>query len=161
MVFLTPNDIESVIRRARDLETAWRAANIYLTKLLNNRLVLITILACHNSLWRGTIAYTIHTTYPKSKHEGKLIQHLGIISGICNECRLTDLIDRNIEQKRRKVSVGQAVQAMILNALGFTGRALYLTPRFYKNRPVDILVGKGLQARDLNDCSLGTGEFII
>ena len=102
------------------------------------------------------MATKIHTTYKKSEHEGKLIQHLGIISGICHESRLADLIDRNIEQKRRKVSVGQAVQAMILNALGFTGRALYLTPRFYKNRPVDILVGEGLQAQDLNDCSLGT-----
>ena len=111
---------------------------------------------CHTLFLGGAMAYEIRTTHQKSRHESKLIQHLGIISGICNESRLADLIDRNIDQKRRKVSVGQAVQAMILNALGFTGRALYLTPRFYKNRPVDILVGKGLQARDLNDCSLGT-----
>jgi len=102
------------------------------------------------------MAYEVRTTYQKSRHESKLIQHLGIISGICNESRLADLIDQNIEQKRRKVSVGQAVQAMILNALGFTGRAMYLTPRFYKNRPVDLLVGEGLQATDLHDCSLGT-----
>jgi transposase len=66
------------------------------------------------------------------------------------------LVDRHIEQKRRKVTVGQAVQAMILNALGFTGRALYLTPRFYKNRPVDLLVGEGVEAGDLHDSSLGT-----
>jgi transposase len=102
------------------------------------------------------MAYEIRITYLKSRHESKLIQHLGIISGICNESRVAELIDRNIGQKRRKVSVGQAVQAMVLNALGFTGRALYLTPRFYKNRPVDILVGKGIQAGDLDDSSLGT-----
>jgi len=69
---------------------------------------------------------------------------------------VADLIDRHIEQKRRKVTVGQAVQAMILNALGFTGRALYLTPRFYANRPVDHLIGNGLRARDLHESSLGT-----
>ena len=102
------------------------------------------------------MAYEIHTVYGKGVHESKIIQHLGIISGICDECRLVELIDLHIEQKRRKVTVGQAVQAMILNALGFTGRALYLTPRFYTSRPVDVLVGSGLKARDLNDASLGT-----
>jgi len=85
-----------------------------------------------------------------------LIQHLGLVSGVCEECRLAELIDARVSQKRRKVSVGQAVRAMILNALGFSGRALYLTPRFYANRPVDVLVGKGLQAEDLHDSSLGT-----
>ena len=102
------------------------------------------------------MAYEIHTTYGKGAQETKLIQQLGIISGICDESRLADLIDLHIEQKRRKVSVGQAVQAMILNALGFSGHALYLTPRFYKSRPVEVLVGSGLRARDLNDSSLGT-----
>jgi transposase len=77
------------------------------------------------------MTYIVSTKEKNTKHESKLIQHLGIISGVCNECRVAELIDRHIEQKRRKVSVGQAVQAMILNALGFTGRALYLTPRFY------------------------------
>jgi len=102
------------------------------------------------------MASEIRGTSAGSEHESKLIQHLGIISGICNESRLAELIDGHIEQKRRKVSVGQAVQAMILNALGFPGRALYLTARFYTNRPVDLLVGEGIQARDLHDSSLGT-----
>ena len=102
------------------------------------------------------MAYSIRTTHQKPQHESKLIQHLGIISGICNENRLAELIDQHIEQKRRKVSVGQAVQAMILNALGFSGRALYLTPQFYSSRPVDLLVGEGVQAQDLHDSSLGT-----
>ncbi len=102
------------------------------------------------------MTYVVRTNDRNNQHESKLIQHLGIISGIFNECRLSDLIDRHIEQKRRKVMVGQAVQAMILNALGFTGRALYLTPRFYANRPVDLLIGKGLGAQDLHDSSLGT-----
>jgi len=102
------------------------------------------------------MAYEIRTTHKNGGHESKLIQHLGIVGGICNESRLAELIDRHIEQKRRKVSVGQAVQAMILNALGFTGRALYLTPRFYSSRPVEVLVGEGIQSSDLHDSSLGT-----
>ena len=103
------------------------------------------------------MAHSIRTKHQKPKYESKLIQHLGIISGICNENRLAELIDQHIEQKRRKVSVGQAaVQAMILNALGFSGRALYLTPQFYSSRPVDLLVGEGVQAQDLHESSLGT-----
>lgn len=89
-------------------------------------------------------------------HETKLLQHLGIIAGVCDEIRLVELIDERISQPRRKVSVGQAVKAMILNALGFTGRALYLNPRFYENRPVEVLIGGGVQACDLHDASLGT-----
>ena len=61
-----------------------------------------------------------------------------------------------LTKKRRKVSVGQAVQAMIVNALGFSGRALYLNTRFYESRPVEVLVGEGLSAHDLHDSSLGT-----
>ena len=90
------------------------------------------------------------------QQQNKLIQHLGIIAGMCNEVDLIGRIDECIGRGRRKVSVGQAVQSMILNALGFSGRALYLTPRFYESRPVDVLVGKGLTAEDLHDASLGT-----
>ena len=88
--------------------------------------------------------------------ENKVIQHIGLISGICDESGLVEFIDERVHQPRRFVSVGQAVKAMILNALGFSGRALYLTPRFYKNRPVDVLIGEGLSAIQLNDASLGT-----
>jgi transposase len=91
-----------------------------------------------------------------AEHSNKLMQHLGIVAGVCNEIKLAELIDRCIPKNRRKVSVGQAVQAMIINALGFTGRAMYLNTRFYKNRPVDLLVGKDLTAHDLHDSSLGT-----
>ena len=97
------------------------------------------------------MAYKVRTRHRKQAHESKLIQHLGIVGGMCNESRLAELIDSRIEQKRRKVSVGQAVQTIILNALGFACRGLYLTPRFYASRPVDVLVGEGLQASDLHD----------
>lgn len=96
----------------------------------------------------------IHAQQPE--FENKVIQHIGLISGICDESGLVELIDEQVHQPRRGVSVGQAVKAMILNALGFSGRALYLTPRFYKNRPVDVLIGEGLSADHLNDASLGT-----
>ena len=43
---------------------------------------------------------------------------------------------------------------MILNALGFVGRALYLTPDYFDNKPVDLLIGPELSASDFNDDTL-------
>ena len=45
--------------------------------------------------------------------------------------------------------------AMILNALGFVGRPLYLTPEFFANKPVNLLIRPHLQATDFTDDSLG------
>jgi transposase len=44
---------------------------------------------------------------------------------------------------------------MVLNGLGFSSRALYLTPEFFANKPVELLVGPGITAAMLNDDTLG------
>lgn len=44
---------------------------------------------------------------------------------------------------------------MVLNGLGLVGRALYLSPEFYESKPVDLLIGEGIEASDLNSDSLG------
>jgi hypothetical protein len=44
---------------------------------------------------------------------------------------------------------------MVINGLGFVGRPLYLTPEFYANKPVDLLIGEGIEAADLNEDSVG------
>ena len=88
--------------------------------------------------------------------ENKQLHHLGIVAGVCNEIGLIEAIDRHVSKPKRKVSVGRAVQAMIVNALGFTGRALYLTPLFMDHKPVDVLIGEGVRSEDLHDDCLGT-----
>ena len=55
----------------------------------------------------------------------------------------------------RKVSSGQATQAMILNALSFVGRAMYLMPEYLRNKPVDLLIDQSVTAEDFNDDTLG------
>ena len=89
-------------------------------------------------------------------YKQKVIQHLGIIAGMCNEIGLIQSIDEAIEKPKRKVTVGQAVQSIILNALGFSGRAMYLHPDYYRKRPVDLLVGEGIEPEDLNEDCLGS-----
>jgi transposase len=83
------------------------------------------------------------------------LDHLGMVAGICRHIQLIEQIDAQVGPSGRKVSVGEAVQAMVLNALGFASRALYLTPEFFANKPVGLLIREGLEAADLNDDSLG------
>lgn len=91
----------------------------------------------------------------ETNYETKRIDHLGIVAGICNQIGLIECIDEVVGPTDRKVSVGESVQAMVLNGLGFVGRPLYLTPEFFENKPVDLLIRSGLEPSDLNDDSLG------
>jgi len=87
-------------------------------------------------------------------YETQRIDHLGIVAGICQEISLIEQIDRQVKVSERKVSCGKGTQAMILNALGFVGRALYLTPGYLDNKPVDVLIGQDMSAADFNDDAL-------
>lgn len=87
--------------------------------------------------------------------QSQRLDHLGIVAGICDQIGLVEVIDAQIGETGRKVSVGQAVKAMILNGLGFVSRPLYLTPEFFHNKPVDLLVGENIEAEELNDDCLG------
>lgn len=40
---------------------------------------------------------------------------------------------------------------MILNGLGWVNRALYLMPHFFKDKPVERLLGAEITAEQLND----------
>ena len=84
------------------------------------------------------------------------MDHLGIVAGVCKQIDLIQIIDESLATPGgRKVSCGLAVQAMVLNALGLTGRALYLMSEYMRNKPVDLLIGEGLVADDFNDDTLG------
>ena len=91
----------------------------------------------------------------EQRFETKRIDHLGIVAGICHEIGLIEAIDQAVGPSERKVSCGAAVQAMVLNGLGFTSRALYLMPQYLDNKPVDVLIAPHLVAEDFNDDTLG------
>jgi transposase len=91
----------------------------------------------------------------EQRYETQRIDHLGIVAGVCQEIGLVEQIDRQVGPVERKVSCGEAVQAMVLNALGFTSRALYLMPDYLSNKPVDLLISEQLRAEDFNDDTLG------
>ena len=80
-----------------------------------------------------------------------------MIAGLYDELGIGECIDTLIPQdlEQRTLSVGQSVKAMVLNGLGFTQSALYLTPHFFQDKPVELLIGSGIKAGDLNDTTLG------
>lgn len=77
------------------------------------------------------------------------------MAGICHEIELIEQIDQQVAKRDSPVSVGQAVQAMVINTLGFVSRPLYLSPEFFQNKPVDLLVGEQIEAEQLDDNCLG------
>ncbi len=85
----------------------------------------------------------------------KRLDHLGIVAGICDHIDLIGTVDALLPGPRREVSHGAALQAMIINALGFSSRPLYLSPEFFHNKPIDLLVQDGITAEMLNDDCLG------
>src|SRR6202790_3443084 len=96
----------------------------------------------------------MNTEYSYSSYN---LDHLGLVAGIVDELGLPELINTVIKQdhEQRIVSLGIAVKAMIINGLGFANRTLYLMPHFFKDKPVERLLGKGIKAEHLNDDTLG------
>lgn len=90
-------------------------------------------------------------------YSSKTIAHLGLISGVCKEFNIAAQIDKIIPVRSQEhyVTTGQAVEAMILNGLGFVNQRLYLVSRFFEDKPVDRLIAEGIEAEHLNDDRLG------
>ena len=86
----------------------------------------------------------------------KNIDHLGIVAGIVDSIGLVEIINNycgNLPDE--KISSGQVVKAMILNGLGFVSSPLYMFSYFFKDKPCEYLIGKGVKAEYLNDDKLG------
>ena len=90
-------------------------------------------------------------------YRSKTIAHLGLISGVCREFNIAGQIDKLIPVRSQDhhVTTGQAVEAMILNGLGFVNQRLYLVSKFFEDKPVDRLIAAGIEAEHLNDDRLG------
>lgn len=83
------------------------------------------------------------------------VDHLGLVAGVCQEIGLVEYFDGLDDQTHARVSLGQAVLAMVLNGLGFSNRRLYLVPQYFAHKPIERLIGSGITAEELNDDCLG------
>ena len=62
------------------------------------------------------------------------LDHLGMVAGVCQEMGLVEYFDGLDEREHARVSLGQAVLAMVLNGLGLKHRRLYLVPQFFTHK---------------------------
>ena len=86
------------------------------------------------------------------------LDHLGIAAGLIDKLKLVERIDARLpirNQQQSHISHGQRIKAMILNGLGFTQNPIYLTPKFFADKPIELLIGEGVKPEFLNDDALG------
>lgn len=84
------------------------------------------------------------------------LDHLGLVAAVTRDLGIIDKINQRLPTTdKANITMGQRVLALILNGLGFTNDRLYLVPRFFQNKPVDRLIGPGIEAEHLNDDALG------
>jgi transposase len=86
------------------------------------------------------------------------IDHLGLLAAAIESLRLVQRIDERLPMKKdseTKVTHGQCVRAMIINAMGYVNAPLYMTPKFYQDKDTERLIGPSVEAEPLNDLALG------
>jgi len=92
-----------------------------------------------------------------NKIKTKKLGHLGLVAGMCQELNISKIVNNHIiKGDKRVLSHGDAVVSMILNGLGFTGTPLYMSPQYFKDKPISELLGKdNIEAENINDIALG------
>ncbi len=90
-------------------------------------------------------------------YSSKTLDHLGLVSGMCQQIGISQVIDEycGSSSADQIVSTGKALEAMILNGLGFVNKRLYLISHFFEDKPIELLLGPGLKAEHFNDDRLG------
>lgn len=90
-------------------------------------------------------------------YRSKTLDHLGLVAGMCDELGISEYVDGVCPSGSpdQFVSTGKAVEAMILNGLGFVNKRLYLVRHFFEDKPIERLLGPGISADQLNDDRLG------
>src|SRR4029450_4015383 len=84
------------------------------------------------------------------------LDHLGLIASVIKDIGLIDMIDRRlVPDEQEVITPGEAVAGVVLNGLGFANRPLSLTPQFFANKPLDLLLRAGLDAKMFNRFKLG------
>ena len=86
-----------------------------------------------------------------------MLAHLGLGAGLFDELGLGDVLDHATHQHpaRRDLTVGEAVNAMVLNGLGLINHARSLGPRVLQNTPPSRRMSPRVAPKPLNDDALG------
>jgi transposase len=90
------------------------------------------------------------------KVEVKRIDHLGIVAGTIKDLDIVDMINKQVgSDDQEEISSGEVIAGMIMNGLGFVSRPLMLTPQFFENKALEVLVKEGVKAEHFNRHKIG------
>ena len=88
--------------------------------------------------------------------EVKRIDHLGIVSGTIKDLDIVDMINKQVgSDEQEEISSGEVIAGMIMNGLGFVSRPLMLTPQFFENKALEVLVSNGVKSDHFNRHKIG------
>lgn len=84
------------------------------------------------------------------------IDHHGLVAAMIEDLELVSFIDSRIpKESHHQISHGQAFAAMIHMCLAFENRRLYKTADIFEEIAVHRLFGPGVQAKNLNEFTMG------
>jgi transposase len=84
------------------------------------------------------------------------LDHLGLIACMIKDLGLISLLDaRLVPDEQEEITPGEAVAGMLRNGLGLAHRPRSLTPQFFTNKPLDLLLRPGVRAAMFNRFTLG------
>lgn len=87
----------------------------------------------------------------------KNLDHLGLVAAMIDELEIEKSVDNviSVDTNKKLLSHGILTKAMILNGLGYVNKQLYLTPQFFKDKPLETLFSQTINAKQINDDALG------
>jgi len=87
----------------------------------------------------------------------KNLDHLGLVASMIDELEIEKSVDNviSVDTNKKLLSHGILTKAMILNGLGYVNKQLYLTPQFFKDKPLETLFSQAINAKQINDDALG------
>ena len=84
------------------------------------------------------------------------LNHLGIIAGLIDEIGIVEIVNEQLGIKpQEKLNSGLIVKSIILNAMGFISKPLYLFPQFFNDKATEHLFGEGILPEYFNDDKIG------
>jgi transposase len=90
-------------------------------------------------------------------YRSQVWDHLGLVAGMFDELGIGDVLDHATQPnpEQRDLTLGEAINAMVLNGLGCINQVLYRVPRFFQNKPTSRLIAPRVAPTQLNDDALG------
>ena len=83
--------------------------------------------------------------------------HYGLVVSTCRHLGIEEFIDNRLPKlsNNQKLSNGQLFVSMLVNAMSYVSKPMYLSPTFFRNVDVKTLFGENFDVSYLNDDAFG------